>query len=46
MVLATALLHGAGIGLGLAMKHTNRWLPRVAGAAVAVFGVALLAPLA
>jgi len=46
MVLATALLHGAGIGLGLALKHTNRWLPRVAGAAVAVFGIALLAPLA
>ncbi|KQV95855.1 HupE/UreJ family protein [Rhizobacter sp. Root1221] len=43
MVAATALLHGAGIGLGLALRGTNRWLPRLAGAGVAVFGLALLA---
>ncbi|MEP7102819.1 MAG: HupE/UreJ family protein [Burkholderiales bacterium] len=45
MVVATALLHAAGIGLGLALKNRNVWLPRVAGAAVALFGVSLLAPL-
>ena len=42
MVVATALLHAAGIGLGLAMKHSQRWLPRVAGAGVALFGLSLL----
>ena len=42
MVAATALLHTAGIAIGLAMKHSQRWLPRVAGAAVALFGVSLL----
>ena len=42
MVAATALLHAAGIAIGLAMKHSQRWLPRVAGAAVALFGLSLL----
>ena len=42
MVAATALLHLAGIGLGYALRHANRWVPRVAGAAVALLGVALL----
>jgi urease accessory protein len=42
MVGATALLHAAGIGLGLAMKHSQRWLPRIAGGAVALFGLSLL----
>jgi urease accessory protein len=42
MVAATALLHGAGIGIGLLLRSRAAWLPRVAGAAVALFGVALL----
>lgn len=45
MVLATALLHAAGVGIGLLLRDRNRWLPRAAGAAVAVFGLTLLAPL-
>jgi urease accessory protein len=46
MVIATAMLHGAGIGFGLVLRDGHRWLPRVAGAAVAAFGLVLLAPLA
>lgn len=46
MVAATALLHAAGVGLGVMLKQRNVWLPRAAGAAVTLFGVALLAPLA
>ena len=46
MLAATVLLHAAGIAIGWALRHANRWLPRVAGAAVAVFGVALLGGLA
>jgi len=46
MVLATAVLHGAGIGLGVWLRDGHRWLPRIAGAAVAAFGLVLLAPLA
>lgn len=46
MVLATVLLHAAGIALGWPLRRGNRWLPRVAGAAVAIFGVALLGGLA
>ncbi len=42
MVVATALLHGVGIGIGLLLRHRAAWLPRAAGAAVALFGVALL----
>ncbi len=42
MVIATALLHGAGVALGLALRERNRWLPRVAGAGVALFGASLL----
>ena len=42
MVAATALLHGAGIGIGLLLRSRAAWLPRVAGAAVALFGIALL----
>jgi len=42
MVAATALLHGAGIGLGLLMRQRAAWLPRTGGAAVALFGAALL----
>ncbi|MGV8804670.1 MAG: HupE/UreJ family protein [Polaromonas sp.] len=43
MLTATVLLHAAGLGLGWALRSANAWLPRVAGAAVAVFGMALLA---
>jgi urease accessory protein len=46
MVLATALLHAGGIAIGWALRRRTAWLPRVAGAAVALFGAALLAPLA
>ena len=46
MVLATALLHAGGIALGWALRQRSAWLPRVAGAAVAVFGATLLAQLA
>jgi urease accessory protein len=42
MVAATALLHASGIVLGLVMKRRAAWLPRAAGAAVALFGVSLL----
>ena len=42
MLLATVLLHGAGIALGWALRHSPRWLPRLAGAVVALFGIALL----
>ncbi|WPB56356.1 HupE/UreJ family protein [Xylophilus sp. GOD-11R] len=43
MLVATVALHAAGIACGWALRHRSRWLPRVAGAAVALFGVALLA---
>ena len=46
MVLATALLHAGGIAIGWALRQRSIWLPRVAGAAVALFGAALLAQLA
>jgi len=42
MVSATALLHASGIALGLATKRSPVWLPRVAGAGVALFGASLL----
>lgn len=42
MLAATVLLHAAGIGLGWAMRHAGRWMPRMAGAAVALLGAALL----
>ncbi|MDM0069542.1 HupE/UreJ family protein [Variovorax sp. J31P207] len=42
MLAATVLLHAAGIAAGWALRHGHRWLPRIAGAAVALFGVALL----
>ena len=45
MLLATAALHAAGIGIGSLMRDRSPWLPRAAGAAVALFGVALLVPL-
>ncbi|HET7835726.1 MAG TPA: HupE/UreJ family protein [Variovorax sp.] len=42
MLAAPVLLHAAGIAAGWALRHGHRWLPRIAGAAVALFGVALL----
>ncbi len=46
MMLATAVLHSAGIGLGWALRQTNQWPSRVAGASVAVLGLTLLTRLA
>ncbi|MBO9648387.1 MAG: HupE/UreJ family protein [Variovorax sp.] len=46
MLAATVLLHVAGIVIGWSLRHSHRWAPRLAGAAVAVFGVALLGGLA
>ena len=46
MVVATALLHGAGIAVGWTLRQRAAWLARAAGAAVALFGVALLAQIA
>ena len=43
MVLATVLLHAAGIAIGWTLRQRGTLLPRVAGAAVALFGAALLA---
>lgn len=43
MVLATALLHGLGIALGHALRRWSIWLPRAAGAGVALMGMGLLA---
>lgn len=45
MVIATAILHAIGIGLGLAMKRGSLWVPRAAGSAVALAGLFLFAPL-
>jgi urease accessory protein len=42
MLAATVLLHAAGMAIGWALRGSHRWMPRVAGAAVAVFGLALL----
>ncbi|WP_137917927.1 HupE/UreJ family protein [Hydrogenophaga sp. 2FB] len=39
MVLGTAALHVAGIGMGLGLKRANDWLPRVAGGVVALMGL-------
>jgi urease accessory protein len=46
MLAATVLLHLAGLGAGWALRGTSAWLPRAAGAGVAIFGVTLLARLA
>ena len=42
MVLATALLHGAGLLLGHALRRHSPWWPRLAGGATAALGAALL----
>ena len=46
MLTATVLLHLTGLGAGWVLRGASVWLPRVAGAAVALFGVTLLARLA
>lgn len=46
MLITTMALHAIGLSLGLASRHTSAWVPRVAGASVAAFGVTLLAQLA
>ncbi|MES2362867.1 MAG: HupE/UreJ family protein [Pseudomonadota bacterium] len=46
MLTATVLLHAAGLVMGWALRRANVWLPRLAGAGVAAFGVTLLAQLA
>jgi urease accessory protein len=46
MLAATVLLHAAGIGMGWSLRNGHRWMARVAGAAVALFGVALLGGIA
>ena len=42
MVLATALLHAAGMALGVALRTRSVWWPRVVGGGIAAFGAALL----
>jgi urease accessory protein len=42
MVLATVLLHAAGLAIGLALRGRSAWWPRAAGAGLAAFGLALL----
>lgn len=46
MLAGTVLLHITGIAIGWSLRNGHRWLPRLAGAAVAAFGVALLGGLA
>jgi urease accessory protein len=46
MLAATVLLHSAGLAAGWALRHASVWVPRLAGAGVAVFGLALLGRLA
>lgn len=44
MVVATLLLLVSGLSLGIATQQRRRWLPRIAGAGVALVGLWLLAP--
>jgi len=46
MVAGTAVLHGLGLAAGLALHARSVWWPRLAGAALALWGGALLAQLA
>lgn len=46
MLSATLLLHAAGVVAGRALRHNGAWVPRLAGAGVALFGLALLGRLA
>ncbi|VWX57208.1 Protein HupE [Burkholderiales bacterium 8X] len=42
MLAATLLLHAIGIAIGLSMRNHSRWMPRAAGGAIALLGLALL----
>lgn len=42
MVCATLLLHGAGLGLGWALRGAHVWVPRLVGGAVAGLGSVLM----
>lgn len=46
MLLATVVLHAGGLVIGALLAGRKAWLPRLAGAAVALFGIGLLLPLA
>lgn len=46
MLAATLGLHASGVAAGWALRHANVWLPRLAGAGVAAFGLVLLGRLA
>lgn len=46
MVLSTMALHAVGIAAGLKLRQRSRWLPRIAGAGIAAFGLSLMAPAA
>jgi urease accessory protein len=46
MLAATALLHGAGLAAGWALRQRTVWISRAAGMAVALMGGALLAQMA
>ncbi|MBA4330141.1 MAG: urease accessory protein UreJ [Polaromonas sp.] len=46
MLSATLGLHAAGVAVGWALRQSSVWLPRLAGAGVALFGLALLGRLA
>ena len=46
MVAGTAVLHGLGLAAGLALRSRSVWWPRLAGAALALWGAVLLAQLA
>ena len=46
MLAATVLLHAVGLAIGWALRGRNVWVPRAAGATVALFGTGLLAQLA
>lgn len=42
MLCATVALHGIGMAAGTRLRSASAWWPRAAGAAVALFGLALL----
>ncbi len=46
MVAGTAVLHGLGLAAGLALRAHSVWWPRLAGAALALWGGVMLAQLA
>jgi urease accessory protein len=46
MLCATILLHGMGMVMGARLREASAWWARVSGAAVALFGLALLSGVA